>query len=144
MNKAQPLSGKNREQRHSRREQHYIPEREYIPLDKSEFYAFVESASVHAVKYAVRDYVDSKDFVTNKQLDERLAASERYIVAELRNEISDLGTALRQEMGQQSTALRQEMGQHRQEMTTTMRWGFSLLVSLMMLGFSVLGFLITR
>jgi len=114
MSKAQPLSGKNREQRNSRREQHSIPSQEYIRLDESEFYAFVESASDRAVKYAVRDYVDSKDFVTN----ERLAASERYIVAELRNEISNLGTALRQE-------LRQDMRQQ----SNTMLGGFSALAA---------------
>jgi len=139
MNKAQPLSSKTREQRHSRREQHYIPEREYIRLDESEFYAFVESASERTVKYAVRDYVDSKDFVTRKQLDERLAASERYIVAELRNEISDLGTALRQEMGQQNTALRQEMGQQ----NTALRQEMGQLGNKMLGGFTALAVLIT-
>jgi len=150
MSKAQPLSGKNREQRHSRREQHYIPEKEYIRLDESEFYAFVESASDRAVKYAVRDYVDSKDFITNKQLDERLSHTEKLfdeklktteanIIGQLRQEINDLGTALRQEMGQQNTALRQEMGQQ----NTALRQEMGQMGNKMLGGFTALAVLIT-
>jgi len=146
MNKAQPLSSKNREQRHSRREQQDSSYQGTVRFGVSDVMALIESAAQREVQYAVRDYIDSKDFVTNKQLDERLSHTEKLFDAKLktteanlRQEMGDLGTALLQEMGKQSTELRQEMGKQ----STELRQEMGQMGNKMLGGFAALAALIT-
>jgi len=118
MSKAQPLS-KTRE-RPLRREQQDSSYQGTVRFGASDVMALIESAAQREVQYAVRDYIDSKDFVTNKQLDERLSHTEKLFDAKLKTTEANL----RQEMGKQSAELRQEMGKQSAELRQEMGNGY--------------------